>query len=281
MFRISSQSLLDQYYLNPWISERFSIDLNFTQHSLFRYSHISGTVNDIEISESENLNFEYFKNNAQTMASEFKNDICNEIGEDKYNYFIELISNYWIPAGKRDSKKIRQLEFTIKEYLKIFCKAKIRVLKDKSINANQVLTLQDLYQILEITRRLVGHYIQEWLSSSKHDFSSNEIYLFRGINLENYPRKNKRFIEFRFINSYSLSLSIAEKFSDTVKQPKVNAIFALNENLVDNRILFFSPFLPGCQDSQLEFGLIPDLNKLRVKNACKRNGHSDCLLEKY
>jgi hypothetical protein len=69
--------------------------------------------------------------------------------------------------------------------------------------------------------------------------------------------------EWDFINSYSIAFSAPEKFSQMMNGRKP-AILNGDLAIFDGRMLFFSPFIPGMDVGQLEFGIIPSEKALPI-----------------
>ena len=63
-----------------------------------------------------------------------------------------------------------------------------------------------------------------------------------------------------------------------MQKGKVAAIINGDLALFEHRVLFFSPFVPGMMIGQLEFGIIPALNGLPLKNQGEHAGIHEYLL---
>lgn len=90
--------------------------------------------------------------------------------------------------------------------------------------------------------------------------------------------------EWDYLNSYSLAVSVSEKFSLPSKQKvgttsDVRTLVSGDWRLFQDRVLFFSPFIPTMAPCQLEFGVIPSGKSLPIHSQGLHAGVHEYLLD--
>lgn len=280
MSTLVNQSLQDQYYLSEWIFERFVSDLQVGNTALTRVNRVKtrSGLNAVLKAEDRLMNFSYFWKCGKDYKLEYRENLDKAIGRKKRLEFYDLVKNYWCDKSKRNHAKIQALEFSISEYLKQKgSRAKTR--QQPVISTNLIsIDSKDIAAILDITRRVFDRFIQGWVEN--HDFGSNDVYIYRGIELKNGFRSGQTYMEWRHINSYSLSISIGEQFVDTHQKQPVKAMLSINNNDLDNRILFFAPLIPGANPKQVELGVIPPIKNLHIRSKRTSDNFEDYVLGK-
>jgi hypothetical protein len=139
---------------------------------------------------------------------------------------------------------------------------------------------QDVARVLQLNHELLHKHLEAWkaVHLNADRLSSDDIFLRRGLGLERPFEDDDVYREMDFINSYSLAFSSPEKFAQ-MQQNKVPAIVNGDLALFEQRVLFFSPFVPGMAVGQLEFGIIPALKALPLKSQGKHAGIHEYLLD--
>ena len=253
-------NLLKQYTFSQLSEDRFISSIG--NGIIERAESIHGQTKEIEIDEVYAENFNYFFNNEE-LQEDFKERFCNELGEENFEKYINIITNYWYD-GKRlrnDTSEIKSFKYSIYNYLnknfkEFYCLSKEPEEIELMFESFQI------EKILKINSDILDYAIDNWLGShpKKDLFGTNDIYYRRGIN-NKFNRGVEQYNENDFINSYTLSSTVAEQFSQTGNN--IRFIVSGEMGLFNNRILFFSPFLKGFQ-KQIEIGVIPHTQKLNI-----------------
>jgi hypothetical protein len=116
--------------------------------------------------------------------------------------------------------------------------------------------------------------------SSTVDLGTGDIYCKRGIK----PKEKKSFKhkgdhkEWAYVTSYTLSISVAEQFAKLGWGKDAMMLHTCYSNIAD-RILFFSPFIPGMNAKQLEFGIIPSKRPLKYKSQGRLFGIDEYIID--
>ena len=239
----------EEYDNNSIYMEERLYESDPLDNDIDRNPSIKNTKKSLDEYEEYIDKMSFFIENKKLMEDDFISRLENEIGRDKAVYFCDLIRNYWYDGSKRkSSKKIKELKHSINKYLGTYS-----FVIDNEIEKNiqqSLITHEDIGKILDINAELFNLYLEDWID--KHPFSyeknTSNIFFLRGLNLDSKliePYKEKD-----YINSYTLSLSMAEQFSDMGNDE--NVIVSGEYGLFYKRILFFSPFIPK-----------PDLAKLK------------------
>lgn len=229
-----------------------------------RVSSIIGSKKALDEYELFIDKMDFFIKNKKQMEDDFREILTDEIGEDKAIYFCNLIRNYWYDGNKRvSSKEIKKLKYSINKYLGTNCFVLENKIEKKI--KESCITHKDIGKILKINENLFHRYLEDWIEQHplSHKKSTSNTFFSRGLNLGfklSNPYKEKD-----YINSYSLSYSMVEQFSDMGNN--TNVIVSGEYGLFYQRILFFSPFIPKPDKDkkypeQLEIGVIPHTNKI-------------------
>lgn len=228
--------------------------------SMNRSESIVGKTKEISEKEAVHENFNIFDTNKYQL--DFKERFIKDLGEDKYKRFCKILINNWKDGYKKrtNSNDILELKSAIYEYLKIMNSDNIYYMSQKPNFTSNGFSKNDIKKILNINEKIFQIAIEDWIDSHSEEFSTNDVYFRRGINAE-FNDKDLYF-ENDFINSYTLSITIAEQFSQTGSSKR--SIISGEFGVFYDRILFFAPFIEGLE-GQLEIGIIPHVSPLYLE----------------
>lgn len=218
---------------------------------------------------------DFFYRNRKVFRQEFIKELRYEKMRWKKIYeFCRIVKKEWFDGKARNvikkDEQVLQLMASVRDYLiSIGMKTtNIPVLNDipKEITPNFL--SEEIKSIIEANKRLTIQYFPEWLRilSSTVDLGTDNIYCKRGIK----PKEKKSLKhhgnhkEWAYVTSYTLSISVAEQFAKLGWGKNSIMLHTCYSNVAD-RILFFSPFIPGMNARQLEFGIIPSKIPLKYK----------------
>jgi hypothetical protein len=264
--KIVEPEYLPQYNLSEYFMLRY---LDTSQSGTHDINQIFGvpdedSINPVHEAELKSDALEYFRDNKNSMRSEFLEDIAEKIGQYKSEKFCEIIANKWFAgtAYQKDSE-ILQLKLSVKNYLGYILNKDDNfdeIVKNHAIECKSSLfCAKDIASILTVNDILIEKYINEWMLCYENDkkISKNDIFLKRGLRIKNMICSDTDYIEQDYINSYSISITVPEKFSITKSENKKTSTLVNGEiDLFGGRFLFFSPFIPDMDLCELEFGII-------------------------
>lgn len=256
-WRVEEINLLEQYqYTSLGMTRTFN---SIGTGLIDREESIKGKIKKINSKEIKSEAFEYFYNNIE-LQKDFKDRFCKEVGKEKYIKFCSIIIDQWSDGKSKriKEKELKALKLSIHNYLEsldktIYCKSEILTNIYTTFNINEIKI------ILKINEEMIDYAIQDWIKKHERgdEFSSNEVYFRRGINVK--FNKKDIYYENDYINSYTLSTTIAEQFSQTGNSKRT--IVHGEYGIFYNRILFFAPFIKGLE-GQLEVGIIPHYEEI-------------------
>lgn len=265
MSRPEKVSILPQYEKSIIMYERF------LDASLYNKEDIQRSEKELKIARADSTEIildklDYFTDNKNkaNLEFEFLDRLIGSIGQSKAELFCKLISEYWYDgrSKRRESKKMLRLAKSIQnyfiEYRRVINLESIRAVDKDHVSLDEKLMFEDdeISAILEINTEMLDLHLSKWLETRNDylEISSNDIYFRRGLLMEKKPDKD--YNEFWYINSYSLALTIPEKFV-TWDNKKFKIVINSSFSDLRNRILFFSPFIKDMEPYQLEIGVIP------------------------
>jgi hypothetical protein len=203
------------------------------------------------------------------MREEFWRRLCDILPLSKAKKLIEVINESWTDGMTKRTKSAEIL--TLKASIRDFVTAKARqgeiyvdeLLPDK---INPFLNITEVGAIIELTQNLTDLLIQGYLDSFSSDPftpSSNDLWLHRGLHLITLF-KDGVYREQNYISSYTLSISVSEKFAQCISGKKPVIISAPLNNFY-NRFLFFSELIPDLDLKQFEFAVVPHWMRINLK----------------
>ena len=277
-------SLLPQYFHSDCMYERF-LDATLEEASeVGRATNIKGQVKLTDDYEIEYDNLEFFVNKKKDLENEFFVELSERITKERATEFCNIISQNWFDGrAKRNSEPVKQLFASIKNYLLEYRKVKnendIRVMFDIDESIEPNFDDDEIEAILELNRQMFDGYVYQWLEGHPNylEMGSGDIYCRRGIFLDK-PLEPQEYLEWNYINSYSLAFTVTEKFAQMVDKA-TPAI--LNTNLANlrERILFFSPFIPNMPAGQFKLGIIPHWWTLKITKQGNHGGIDEYLVD--
>lgn len=262
-------SLLPQYIYSQFMHERFLDAALFQSEEIERAENKPG-IKLADGTEIEYDNLKFFIDKKAKFEEEFFQTLSERITEEKANLFCEIISKNWFDGRvRRGNNLVKKLMVSIKNYLLEYRKVKnengIRVINkiDKRFKPN--FEDDEIDAIILLNREMLDGHIHDWLKGHpNHDtIATGSIHCRRGMFLEK-EFENEEYLEWSYINSYSLAFSVTEKFSRMVENKKA-AIVNTNLTNIRERSLFFSPFIKGMPPEQFEFGVIPHWWTMNIK----------------
>jgi hypothetical protein len=202
------------------------------------------------------------------MENDFRERMLEKISLDKLNAYYKIFSTTWpIGASARDSDEILSLDQSIYNFFKGHVSNPndyVRKALKKSLNP--LFTPQELTDLILVNKNLLELYFNNYASYCSDnglEISASEIWLHRGIHLAK-PYKDGKYIENRFMNSYSTSITIVEQFSKIIPNKKPTLVSGKLFDLFDRVIVFYA-FIPNMNSNQQEVILMPAAKDLKVK----------------
>lgn len=269
-------SLLPQYFHSEYMYERFLDATGNESEEIFRSRNQKG----IKISEGKELEadrLEYFIENKEKLEKEFYKELCSVLSPKRANKFCKIVRDHWYDGRlERESKPVLKLMASVKNYLIEYRKVnnidKIPVINEIPKKTKPSFDDDEINEILSINLRLVENHLEEWISIHPQtlEMGLGDLYCRRGIFLDKLL-PNEKYLEWQYINSYSLSFSVTEKFSQ-MYPGKIPVILNTNYANIRERILFFSPFIKGMNPYQLELGIIPHYFSLHLRRQGRYGG---------
>jgi hypothetical protein len=275
---------LPQYQASAAAMELFLDAIHYQDQPLQRSTNVPGTVKWADGSEIAAESLSYFEDRKEQLEHEFLNELSDRIGAAKTVEFCHTVSVDWFSGAKgRCGPRVSGLKAAVRDYVGALLKPselKSIVIFDQQDLPASMLSAQDVARILQLNHELLHKHLEAWKAGHPNadSLSSDDIFLRRGIGLDRAFEDHDVYREMDFINSYSLAFSSPEKFAQMQKN-KVAAIVNGDLALFEHRVLFFSPFVPGMMVGQLEFGIIPALKGLPLKNQGNHGGIQEYLLD--
>ena len=272
-----ARSTLDKYIMNPMMNQRLVHDASERRTIL---SSESGNekykqVSDFEL--KENL-LGFFKNHRSAMQTEFKKLFLKKIGAEKYKNYVYSLSQLWTKGRQgRNRKEVQSLMQSVNDFLAIYGGQPKNLIVGQFSCGTQppLFSTDDTQTLLLINKQLLDYYFQDYAhlvskSKSALSFSTNYIWLHRGIDLKVEWEEGQKYKEKAFLNSYSLSVGVSEKFSSILGR-KNNSIVSWKAYDLIDRVFAFYGFIPGMCDRQLEVITIPTFLEANItkKNSDK------------
>ena len=255
--------MLPQYVASAAFMERFLVAAHMEGASIER-SPNSQKVKLVDGSELDTDFLNYFTQNREAFRSEFTEELMGRIDEDEFKVFCEVVANEWFDGKRlRQDGRPRRLKRSVCDYLcKVTngatLKSQLVQTQDLPTDVEPLITVKAVAAILTVNDQMIYRHVEEWKSNhpNSSSLSSGDVFLRRGLALESALDTKVPYREWDFLNSYSIAFSAPEKFSQMMTG-RTPAIVNGELSLFENRVIFFSPFIPGMDVGQLEFGIIP------------------------
>ncbi|MBF6990776.1 hypothetical protein [Cupriavidus sp. IK-TO18] len=275
---------LPQYRDSAFAMELFLDAIHDQDQPLQRSTNVPGSVKWADGSEIAAEKLSYFQDQKGQLEHEFLVELSDRIGEAKAFEFCHTVAVDWFSGAKgRRGPRVSGLKAAVREYVVALIKPselKDVVILDQQDLPAAMLSALDVARILQLNHELLYKHLEAWkaVHPNADCLSSDDIFLRRGLGLDQAFEEHDVYRELDFINSYSLAFSSPEKFAQMQKN-KVAAIVNGDLALFDHRVLFFSPFVPGMMVGQLELGIIPALKALPLKSQGEHAGIQEYLLD--
>ena len=211
--------------------ERFLDAIHFDNEPIARAKN-TDAIKMVDGFELQGDYLQYFEDNEEEMENEFFGELVEAIGYANAIWFCFVVAREWYDGNL--------------------------VLDNHMPEGISVLSPDDIGKIIQVNNSNLFKHIEKWKERHPNALSirDDSIFLRRGLAISELIDTTVPYREWDYINSYSIAFSAPEKFAQ-MTTGKVAAIVNGDYDLYKNRILFFSPFIPGMNIGQLEFGIIP------------------------
>lgn len=277
--------LLPQYSHSPQFMKRFLMAIHESEAEIER-SPNNKKIKEVDESEISADGYDYFSSNKTSMEQEFLEDLSSKIGEQKASLFCDVIAVDWYDGRRlRNAERVRALKLSIRNYLSSLLGghsegSKVIQNTDPLNDVQPLLSEKEIAAVLTVNQHAFYRHIEGWKENhpNKDSLSSDDIFLRRGLALPKSLPETSLYKEWDFINSYSLAFSVPEQFSQMARG-QIPAIINGDIELLRERILFFSPFIPGMALGQLEAGVIPSTKPLPLVSQGIQGGIHEYIID--
>jgi hypothetical protein len=265
--------LLPQYRGSGLIGIRHAVAAHNPTDEIIRADR-ADAYQFVDADEVNSDAFDFFTREASSMSAAFFSELSNAIGANEAASFCETIAREWC-EGVRDIGRPRQLRRSVYEYLQSINKgASASSLTQNAAQLEDVrglLPAHAIEKILVLTGQFLYKYLHRWQQAHPEGLfmGSSDIYFGRGLSIGEPMDVSKPYKEWDYINSYSLAVSVREKFSadyhhSASSDTGVRVVISGDWHLFDDRVLFFAPFIPRMELRELELGVIPSSKSLPI-----------------
>lgn len=252
---------LPQYQESFAFMERFLDAIHFDNEPIARAKN-TDAIKMVDGFELQGDYLQYFEDNEEEMENEFFGELVEAIGYANAIWFCFVVAREWYDGkGSRTGKHVLALKRAVSKYISET--HNVKKLDNIVVNHDMpegisVLSPDDIGKIIQVNNSNLFKHIEKWKERHPNALSirDDSIFLRRGLAISELIDTTVPYREWDYINSYSIAFSAPEKFAQ-MTTGKVAAIVNGDYDLYKNRILFFSPFIPGMNIGQLEFGIIP------------------------
>jgi hypothetical protein len=274
-------SLLPQYIMSAAFMERFLVAAHVDGAPIGR-SPNTEAMKFVDASELEIDLLKYFTENKEAFRDEFTKELENKLPEGVFKIFCEVLAEEWFDGkSKRQDGRCRRLKRSIHDYLCTLTSRDAQFVQTDDLPADvePLVAAEDIAAILTVNDQMIYRHVEEWKQNhpNSDSISDSDVFLRRGLAIVGELDTSELYRERDFINSYSIAFSAPEKFSQI---RKLTPVLVNGEiTLFANRVLFFSPFIPGMDASQLEFGVIPSDRPLPIHYQGSHGGILEYILD--
>ena len=246
--------------------------------------HVVGSKNDADKSEEIADYIGIFNTNKGKYSKHFRQD-WTQIGlsiEDYKVFRNAVVREMYLDKQVRNSGNALRLKKSVHNYLKKrgLLESPDSLETDDLKNAEPLFDEKKIEQILQVNKQIFYEMMSD-ISSANPDRPEATYFFKRGL-CTNKEIDVATYKEKYTINSYTLSNSIADMFSDGIK--KIPSIRRVPVSYLENAILFNSfVFPPATKERQYEFGVIPYPNQQTLidKGTFRRNKIKDVPIHEY
>ena len=262
-YSAAATSLLPQYAASAAFMERFLVAAHTEGTPIARSPNGKG-IKLVDGSELDADVLSYFTNNKDDFRSEFCEELKGRIGDEQLGIFCEVVARDWFDGMRlRREGRSRQLKRSVFDYLSMVASGTMTPSQfvknqDPPMDVEPLITVEAVAAVLTVNDQMIYRHIEGWKRShpNRDNLTSDDVFLRRGLALDRPLDSSNPYREWDFLNSYSIAFSAPEKFSQMMSG-RTPAIVNGELSLFEGRVLFFSPFIPGMDVGQLEFGIIP------------------------
>jgi len=262
-FTALATSMLPQYNSSAAFMERFLVAAHMDGVPIER-SPNSEKIKLVDGSELDADVLNCFAQNKESFRSEFTEELKSRISDEEFRVFCEVVADEWFDGKRiRQDGRPRRLKRSVCDYLSKLTgnatpPSQFVQTQNLPLDVEPLITVQAVAAILTVNDQMIYRHVEAWKSihPNSDNLSSDDVFLRRGLALESELDTSIPYREYDFLNSYSIAFSAPEKFSQMMIG-RTPAIVNGEISLFQNRVLFFSPFIPGMDVGQLEFGIIP------------------------
>jgi hypothetical protein len=216
-----------------------------------------------------------FITRSTALKDEFYGDLKDVVGAAKAHTFCSILGGAWYDgSSRRNGQEVLPLRASVEGYLR---NSHGTTVTEEPSSA--LLTPTEVGQVLELTWRLLDTCVDDWIEKHGRDYASSDVFFRRGLVLPELFRDAHLYREVSVISSYTLSVTIAEQFANTDRKGMKSAIVSADFYLFKDRVLFFSPFVPGMKGIQLEAGVIPSGGPQALRLVGEHRGVGEYLLD--
>jgi hypothetical protein len=263
-------SLLPQYQESAAIMERFLVAAHVDGGSIER-SPNNEKIKLVDGTELSADALNYFTANKENFRAEFTEDLRGRLSHAEFQVFCEVVAKEWFDGKRlRQEGRSRRLKRSVYDYLRLITSSSAGPSQlvqslDLPTDVEPLITAEGIAAILTVNDQMIHRHVEQWkqIHPNYDTLSNSDVFLRRGLALDQELDTNVPYREWDFINSYSIAFSAPEKFSQMMNGRKP-AILNGDLAIFDGRMLFFSPFIPGMDVGQLEFGIIPSEKALPI-----------------
>jgi hypothetical protein len=275
---------LPQYQASPAIMERF-VDAALAGGIDLKRSPNARGIKIVEQFELQADRYDYFFDRKPELEAEFVSDLEEQIGREKAGWFCDVVARDWYDGrGLRNGARVVDLKTSVREYLRAIAPKHRRIAtvvqKAELENEQSTLSVDDVSKILQTNHQMMVRHIEAWkaIHPNADSITNDDIFLRRGLSLKEPLPSNVTYVEWDYINSYSLAFSASEKFAQ-MAEGAIPALVNGEMDLFEQQILFFSPWIPNMAVGQLEAGIIPQWRRLVLTAQGEHGGIYEYLLE--
>jgi hypothetical protein len=219
-----------------------------------------------------------------SFAKEYRHDLEARVAKDQRSLFFRILKQWVDGKSLRNGPAVKSLKKDVLSYLlhkyPTLSKDHIFSIEDVEGYPSAGISVETIKSIVALNEEYLDRYLDLIVEreGDDHFISNDALMLHRGINI---PRNNEiasaRYSENAFLTSYSLSISVAEKFAGINFGKKV--IISGELKYFKNRVLATSLLHRDLLKSQLEFLVIPHWYTLELKRHDRFDGIEEYLLE--
>ncbi|MEQ1715303.1 MAG: hypothetical protein ABL907_04855 [Hyphomicrobium sp.] len=267
---------LPQYMESEDMMARFLVAAHHANDTEITKTEYTKGLRSVRGSELQLDALNHFLADEAQNRDEFYEELKKLVGTTRADEFCHLIAQAWYDGSKRrHGGEMLSIRASIHGYLK-----EMYGLTPTEDLSTALLTPLELAHVLQLTWRLLQTSVEDWVSKfNKDGYTSGNVLFRRGLVLDTLFGNDHAYAEPSVLSSWSLSVTLAEQFTNTIEPDKKPAIVHADFYLFQRRVLFFSPFIPGMDSHQLEACVIPSGKTQRLHFQGVHRGVGEYLLD--